>query len=49
MGYHSIIEGVEDSKVADIVGALNATLLQGYHYSHPICRKDFEKLLDKNR
>ena len=49
LGYHSIIEGVEDSKVADIVGALNATLLQGYHYSHPICRKDFEKLLDKNR
>lgn len=48
LGYDSIIEGVEDSKVADIVGNLNATLLQGYHYSHPVCRKDFEKLLDKN-
>ena len=48
LGYHSIIEGVEDSKVADIVGTLNATLLQGYHYSHPICRKEFEKLLDEN-
>lgn len=48
LGYHSIIEGVEDSKVADIVGNLNATLLQGYHYSHPVCQKDFEKLLDKN-
>lgn len=49
LGYNSIIEGVEDSKVADIVGDLNATLLQGYHYSHPICRKDFEKLLDEDR
>lgn len=49
LGYNSIIEGVENGKVADIVGELNATLLQGYHYSHPICREDFEKLLDKDR
>lgn len=48
LGYHSIIEGVENGKVADIVGNLNATLLQGYHYSHPICREDFEKLLDES-
>lgn len=49
LGYDSIIEGVEDSKVADIVGGLNATLLQGYHYSHPISQKDFEKMLDEHR
>lgn len=49
LGYHSIIEGVENSKVADIVGELNATLLQGYHYSHPVCQKEFEKLLDENK
>ncbi len=49
LGYNSIIEGVEDSKVAAIVGEMNATLLQGYHYSHPICRKEFEKLLDEDR
>ena len=49
LGYDSIIEGVEDRKVADIVGKLNATLLQGYHYSHPICRKDFEKMLYEDR
>lgn len=49
LGYASIIEGVENSKVADIVGALNATLLQGYHYSRPVCLKDFEKLLDEDR
>lgn len=49
LGYNSIIEGVENSKVADIVGDLNATLLQGYHYSRPVCRQDFEKLLDGDR
>ncbi len=49
LGYDSIIEGVENSKVADIVGNLNATLLQGYHYSHPVCQKDFEKLLDEDK
>ncbi|MBD5521919.1 MAG: EAL domain-containing protein [Lachnospiraceae bacterium] len=49
LGYNSIIEGVENSKVADIVGDLNATLLQGYHYSRPVCRQDFEKLLDEDR
>ncbi|MCM1185162.1 MAG: GGDEF and EAL domain-containing protein [Lachnoclostridium sp.] len=49
LGYYSIIEGVENGKVADIVGELNATLLQGYHYSRPVCRKDFEKLLDDDR
>lgn len=49
LGYHSIIEGVENSRVADIVGELDATLLQGYHFSHPICRRDFEKLLDEGR
>lgn len=49
LGYDSIIEGVENSKVADIVGELDATLLQGYHYSHPVCQKDFEKLLDEDK
>ena len=48
LGYNSIIEGVENSKVADIVGELDATLLQGYHYSRPVCRTDFEKLLDED-
>ncbi|MCM1246358.1 MAG: GGDEF domain-containing phosphodiesterase [Roseburia sp.] len=49
LGYDSIIEGVENSKVADIVGDLNATLLQGYHYSRPVSREKFEKLLDEDQ
>ncbi len=46
LGYKSIIEGVEDGKVAEIVGDMRATLLQGYHYSRPVCRSEFEKLLE---
>ncbi len=46
LGYDSIVEGVENNKVADIVGGMDVTLLQGYYYSRPVCRTDFEKLLD---
>lgn len=46
LGYDSIVEGVENSSVADIVGEMNVTLLQGYYYSKPVCRQEFEKLLD---
>ena len=49
LGYSSIVEGVENSKVADIVNRMDTTLLQGYYYSHPVCRNDFEKLLNKDR
>ncbi|MCM1257905.1 MAG: GGDEF and EAL domain-containing protein [Roseburia sp.] len=49
LGYDSIVEGVENGKVADIVGEMDATLLQGYYYSRPVCRNDFEKLLDEDK
>lgn len=49
LGYHSIVEGVENNKVADIVGKMDATLLQGYYYSRPVCQNEFEKLLNANR
>ncbi len=49
LGYSSIVEGVENGKVADIVGGMDVTLLQGYYYSRPVCRSDFEKLLDAGR
>ena len=45
LGYYSIVEGVENDKVADIVGKMDVTLLQGYYYSRPVCRDDFEVLL----
>lgn len=49
LGYGSIVEGVENSKVADIVGEMDVTLLQGYYYSRPVCRTDFEQLLNEDQ
>ncbi len=49
LGYDSIVEGVENHEVADIVGKMDATLLQGYFFSRPVCRADFEKLLDADK
>lgn len=49
LGYDSIIEGVENREVADIVGKMDATMLQGYYFSRPVCKDDFEKLLDEDR
>ena len=48
LGYDSIVEGVENDKVADIVGKMDVTLLQGYYFSRPVCRDDFEKLLENS-
>lgn len=49
LGYDSIVEGVENDKVADIVGGMDVTLLQGYYFSRPVCKADFEKLLDADK
>ena len=49
LGYDSIVEGVENHDVADIVGGMDATLLQGYFFSKPVCRAEFEKLLEEDR
>ena len=45
LGYDSIVEGVENEKVAEIVSGMDVTMLQGYHFSRPVCKDDFEKLL----
>lgn len=49
LGYDSIVEGVENHEVADIVGKMDATLLQGYFFSRPVSRNEFEKLLEEDR
>lgn len=49
LGYDSIVEGVENHEVADIVGKMDATLLQGYFFSRPVCKAEFEKLLDEDK
>lgn len=49
LNYSSIVEGVENEEVDRIVGAMDVTYLQGYCYSKPVCKGEFEKMLDGQR
>lgn len=42
----AIIEGVENGAVEEILKDVNASLLQGYHYSKPVSKEEFEGLLE---
>jgi len=48
LGYVSVVEGVENEAVKDIVRALSPTYLQGYFYSKPVCKADFEQMLEED-
>ena len=41
-----VVEGVENQAVDKIIRKMDATYLQGYYYSRPVCKEDFEKLMD---
>ena len=43
-----VVEGVENQTVDEIVRGMGATYLQGYYYSKPICKEEFEKILVSN-
>lgn len=45
----SIIEGVENKAVENIIRNMDSTYLQGYYYSRPIALTEFEKLLDSDK
>lgn len=45
----SVVEGVETENVEKIVQKLHPTYLQGYYYSRPVCKADFEEMLEKDR
>lgn len=45
----SVVEGVETKNVEQMVKKLHPTYLQGYYYSRPICKSEFEAMLEKDR
>lgn len=49
LGCKSVVEGVENRGVDEIIRTMDATYLQGYYYSRPICQADFEAMLNENR
>lgn len=46
IGQKVVIEGVENEKVAEIIKSMKAGFLQGYYYSKPVCKNDFEMLVE---
>ncbi|MDO4188360.1 MAG: GGDEF and EAL domain-containing protein [Lachnospiraceae bacterium] len=47
--FTSVVEGVETENVEKIVKKLNPTYLQGYYYSKPVNKEQFEAMLEKDR
>jgi len=43
-----VVEGVENKAVDEIIRKMDADYLQGYYYSKPVCKTDFEEMLKKN-
>lgn len=43
-----VVEGVETKAVDDIIREMGADYLQGYYYSRPVCKADFEEMLRDN-
>lgn len=43
-----VVEGVENKEVDDIIRTMGADYLQGYYYSKPVCKADFEEMLKEN-
>lgn len=46
IGHDVVVEGVENEKVAEIVKGMHAGYLQGYYYSRPVCKAEFESLVE---
>ena len=49
LGYTSVVEGVENEEVEKIVKKLKPQYLQGYFYSKPVCKAEFEEMLERDR
>ena len=49
LGVETIVEGGETKEQVDFVKRLGCDIIQGYYYSKPISREDFEEYFNKNK
>lgn len=49
LGHQVVVEGVENEEVDTIIKSMKPGYLQGYYYSKPVCKSEFEELLQKLR
>ena len=45
LGFKCVIEGVETKEQLDIVKEMGCDYVQGYYFSQPVCKEQFEQLL----
>lgn len=49
LGVRTIVEGVETKEQIEFVRKLKCDVVQGYYYSKPISKKEFEDYIEKNK
>lgn len=49
LGVKTIVEGVETREQVEFVKKIKCDIIQGYYYSKPISKDDFEEYFNKNR
>ena len=49
LGVKTIAEGVETKEQVDFIKSIKCDMIQGYYYSKPLSKEDFEDYFNKNR
>lgn len=49
LGVETIVEGVETKEQVDLIRKINCDIIQGYYYSKPIFKEDFEKYFNEHK
>lgn len=49
LGVKTIAEGVETKEQVDFIKSIKCDMIQGYYYSKPLSKQDFEDYFNKNR
>lgn len=49
LGVETIVEGVETKEQVDLIRKINCDIIQGYYYSKPISKEDFEQYFNEHK
>ncbi len=48
LGVETIVEGVETKEQVDLIRKINCDIIQGYYYSKPLPKEEFENYFNAN-
>ena len=48
LGIKTVVEGVETKEQAEYIRRIKGDIIQGYYYSKPISKEEFEEYFNKN-